>query len=95
MRNWLRDLDEHTAALDHAIGTVATTLRQVADDPERVEGEVRQHLRNAARLVEKLGESQRSLIAFNRRSQVRFAFLSLLFGALIVFHLANLFIRYG
>lgn len=76
MRKWFRELDQHTAGLGAALGDVVRIMREVADDPAKVEGDLREHLRQGATLVERLGDGQRQLIEFNRRSQVRFFVLS-------------------
>lgn len=93
MRRWLRELDQHSAGLDSALADVTRIMREVADDPAHAEGELRLHLRQGADLIERLGEGQRHLIAFNRRSAVRFALLSALFTGLLAANVVDLFFR--
>lgn len=88
---WFRDLDEKSAGLFKAVDVVCRIMRQSADNPDQAEGDLREHLRMGARLLEKLGESNKVLIEFNRQSVVRFVYLSAVFTLLLIWNVVNVF----
>lgn len=90
---WFRDLDEKSAGLFAAVAVAGDMMNKAADDPDKVDADLRAHLRDGARLVEQLGDANKTLIEFNRRSVSRFAVLSCLFTILLAANVVSLFFR--
>ena len=68
----IRDWDASTKALEAAFAEALALMRGAADDPDLGEGDLREHLRQAAKLTEHFAHGQIELMRFNRRGMIRF-----------------------
>jgi hypothetical protein len=93
MRRWLADLETHRAGFIESLAAAVALMRKTADDPDQVEGQLREHLRQAADLVERLGQGQDSLIGFNKRMSIRFGVISILFLLMAAWNVAQVIFR--
>ena len=88
-----KKVDDGFAALRLSIAEAAGLLRSAADDPDNLEGDLRIHLREAARLIDKLSEGYMQSVGFNRRASRRFAVLSILFLLMAALNVATWWLR--
>lgn len=87
----IRDWDASTKALRCAVGEAAKCMRAAADDPDLREGDLRESLRQAAKLTEQLGQGQTELMRWNRRAMIHFGWLAVMFFVLASFEIGRIF----
>jgi len=95
MKRWLlaRQVADPFAAMALKINETTTIIRGTADDPDMVEGDLRHTLREAARLIDHLGDRYRQSLVYQRRAGRRFAVLTGLFFGLAALQVAGYFVR--
>ncbi len=82
---------EINAEVSHKIEAMLAHFRVVADDPDRTEGTLRDHLRQSAQLAQSLQRSALTQSKLIRRLGWNFMILSVMFGLLSGWLVADLF----